>query len=215
VPSLRVRLDLKLLAFDRCCEGEASPCLPAPQAVPQQSCWGGLARRAGLFPTLVASAPLATSNSGRHQLRCLAESQRLRRTVSTTHLTAMLASITNVFTAFRAPGEGGLPMASACGSCQFPRNSAASVSNEGSTSPARAWRRISRCSASVERPWCGRGPLQSSDQLVQEFNQGWLCNGVRAMRTNIQRSNSQQRKPSADNIGNSSSSRRNEVGSLK
>jgi hypothetical protein len=32
------------------------------------------------------------------------------------------------------------------------RNSAANVSNEGSTSLASAWQRISRCSASVERP---------------------------------------------------------------
>jgi hypothetical protein len=32
------------------------------------------------------------------------------------------------------------------------RRSAANVSKDGSTSPTRAWRRISRCSASVERP---------------------------------------------------------------
>ena len=71
---------------------------------------------------------------------------------STTHLTAMLASMTRVFTARHAPRGGGPPKEFCCRCFVSSRKSAASLSKDGSSSPTRACRRISRCSASAERP---------------------------------------------------------------
>ncbi len=71
---------------------------------------------------------------------------------STTHLTAMLASMTRVFTARHRPSRRRTSGKVCCRCFVSSRKSAASLSKDGSSSPTRACRRISRCSASAERP---------------------------------------------------------------
>jgi hypothetical protein len=99
------------------------------------------------------TSALGDQQFGRDQLSFLAECQRLRRTVFLDYPFDGDAGIDNERVhRFSRPSRRRTSEGVWCRRLVNFRRSAANVSKDGSTSPIRLWRRISRCSASVERP---------------------------------------------------------------